>query len=131
MASSPKEGKIKNKSFDKKAFNFKFEDQFIYQKTKRAHKAASHAKIGWQIFTDRIIELVSETNTDCVFLLWGNFAQKKEALIDKTKHKIIKCAHPSPLSCAKFFNSKCFSQANNYLRSKGREPVNWNLKKSF
>ena len=94
-----------------------------------AHKAASHANIGWDIFTDRVIKVISERTNNVVFLLWGNFAQKKEGLIDKKKHKIIKCGHPSPLSVRFFLGSKCFSQANNYLTSVGKKPINWSLKK--
>ncbi len=94
----------------------------------RAHKPGSHAKIGWNLFTDRVIQLISERRENCVFLLWGNFAHKKESLIDSSKHKIIKSAHPSPLSLQKFVNSKCFSQANAYLSEKGRGEINWSLK---
>lgn len=94
----------------------------------RAHKAGSHAKIGWEIFTDKVIELISQNTNNLVFLLWGNFAHKKEGLIDSNKHKVIKSAHPSPLSFQKFLNSKCFSQTNDYLKSVGKEPINWSLK---
>ena len=64
----------------------------------------------------------------CVFLLWGNFAIKKENLIDSNKHKIIKSGHPSPLSQKSFLNSNCFSLANNFLKSRGKKEVNWSLK---
>ena len=94
----------------------------------RAHKAGSHSKIGWETFTDRVIKIVSEKNNGCAFFLWGNFAQRKEPLIDKKKHKIIKCAHPSPFSVTKFYGSKCFSQANAFLKSIGKTPINWSLK---
>ncbi|KAJ8313583.1 hypothetical protein KUTeg_008144, partial [Tegillarca granosa] len=63
-----------------------------------AHKVNSHAKYGWQKFTDEVIKTISEKCSGVVFILWGNFAQKKEKLIDKSKHEIIKTAHPSPLS---------------------------------
>lgn len=96
--------------------------------TVEAHKAGSHSKIGWDIFTDKVIKVISEKNNGCVFLLWGAFAQKKSSLIDAKKHKIIQCAHPSPFSATKFFNSKCFSRANEYLNSIGKTPVNWSLK---
>ncbi|CAF0724535.1 unnamed protein product [Brachionus calyciflorus] len=96
--------------------------------TVEAHKAGSHAKIGWDIFTNKIISLISDKKENCVFILWGNFAHKKENLIDAAKHKIIKCAHPSPLSFNKFFNSKCFSQTNEFLKEKGIEPIKWSLK---
>lgn len=93
----------------------------------RAHKAGSHSKYGWDIFTDKVIKLISDRNEGCVFILWGNFAQKKEGLIDKKKHKVLKSAHPSPFSATRFFGCKCFSQANSYLKSIGKEPVDWNL----
>jgi len=96
--------------------------------TVEAHKAASHAKIGWEIFTDNVIKLISASSEHVVFMLWGGFAQKKENFIDRKRHKIIKCAHPSPLSAKKWFNSKCFSQANEYLLSVDRAPVDWSLK---
>jgi len=95
--------------------------------TVEAHKAGSHSKIGWDIFTDRVIKLISEKNSGCAFLLWGNFAQKKEGLIDKKKHCVIKSAHPSPFSVTRFYGSKPFSKANEFLKSIGKTPVNWNL----
>lgn len=95
--------------------------------TVEAHKPASHSKIGWDHFTDRVIKVISEKNNGCAFLLWGNFAQKKESLIDKKKHNIIKSAHPSPFSVTRFFGSKPFSQANTFLKSIGKTPVNWDL----
>ena len=98
------------------------------RKLTRAHKPGSHSKIGWDRFTDAVIKLISSNNSGCVFLLWGNFAQQKESLIDKKKHKIVKCAHPSPLSVKRFFGSKCFSQANAYLVSIDKKPINWSLK---
>lgn len=94
----------------------------------RAHKAGSHSKIGWDKFTDKIISLISEKNEGCVFLLWGAFAQKKEDLIDTERHKVLKCAHPSPFSVTKFFNSKCFSGANDYLKSINKKEINWSFK---
>lgn len=95
--------------------------------TVEAHKAGSHAKIGWDKFTDKVISLISEKNDGCAFLLWGAFAQKKELLIDTERHKILKCAHPSPFSVTKFFNSKCFSGANDFLKSKNKEEINWSF----
>lgn len=93
----------------------------------RAHKAGSHSKFGWDVFTDKVIKLISDKNEGCVFILWGNFAQKKESLIDKKKHKVLKSAHPSPFSVTRFYGCKCFSQANSYLESIGKEPIDWNL----
>ncbi|XP_062518064.1 uracil-DNA glycosylase-like [Corticium candelabrum] len=95
--------------------------------TVEAHKANSHAKIGWQIFTDAIIRIINENCTGIVFILWGNFAQKKGKIIDTTKHKVINTAHPSPLSQTKFFNCKCFSAANDALKTFGKTPVDWKL----
>ncbi len=94
----------------------------------RAHKAGSHSKFGWDKFTDKVISLVSEHNDGCAFLLWGEFAKKKEPLIDQKKHKVIKCGHPSPFSVTKFFNQKCFSQANDFLKSIKKPEVNWSFK---
>jgi uracil-DNA glycosylase len=79
-----------------------------------------------------VITLISAHNDGCVFLLWGNFAHKKEILIDcdesnGKKHKVIKSAHPSPLSFQKFLNSKCFSQANQHLKSIGKSEIDWSL----
>ena len=95
--------------------------------TVEAHKASSHSKIGWENFTDEAIRVISKNNSGCAFLLWGNYAKKKEALIDTKKHKVLTCGHPSPFSVNRFFNSKCFSQANSYLKSIGKKPINWSL----
>ncbi len=96
--------------------------------TVEAHKANSHQKYGWDIFTDKIIEKISEEKENVVFVLWGNFAQKKECLIDENKHKIISDIHPSPLSASRgFFGSKPFSKINNYLESKNKEIIDWDL----
>lgn len=90
--------------------------------------AASHAKRGWDIFTDRIIELVSEQSQPVVFLLWGSHAQSKRKLIDTTRHKILASVHPSPLSAYRgFLGNSHFSQANRFLQDHGREPVDWAL----
>jgi len=96
--------------------------------TVRAHKASSHQKKGWEIFTDSAIKKISDNKKHCVFILWGNFAQKKAILIDESKHLIIKSVHPSPLSAyGGFFGSKPFSKTNEYFISKDIEPVNWNI----
>lgn len=93
-----------------------------------AHKAASHSKIGWQKFTDSIISRISDTKEQIVFILWGNFAHSKQNLIDETKHKIIKSAHPSPLSARNgFFGSQPFSQTNAYLELHKQKKINWDL----
>ncbi|NGM65700.1 uracil-DNA glycosylase [Sphingobacterium sp. SGR-19] len=96
--------------------------------TVRAHQAASHQKRGWEEFTDQIIHLVSQKLENVVFMLWGSYAQKKSLLIDTQKHLILKAVHPSPLSAHRgFFGCKHFSQANAYLQSKGRKPIDWQI----
>jgi len=92
------------------------------------HKqAGSHKKIGWQTFTDAVIKTISSHKEDVVFLLWGNFAKAKDSLIDETKHFILKSAHPSPLAGNAFFNNQHFSKTNEFLISKGKEPINWQI----
>ena len=88
-------------------------------------KAGSHKKIGWQSFTDRVIQILSEQKEGLVFLLWGNFAKNKKELIDGSKHLILEAAHPSPLARGAFFGSKHFSQSNEYLISKNKKPIDW------
>ncbi len=96
--------------------------------TVEARQANSHSGIGWQNFTDYIIQAVSEYHENIVFILWGKFAQSKTKLINPQKHLIIKSAHPSPFSAySGFFGSKCFSQTNKYLESKRIKPIKWNL----
>lgn len=94
--------------------------------TVRANEPASHSKIGWMEFTDEVIKIISNQKKEVVFILWGNFAQQKQILIDATKHKILKAAHPSPLSAHNgFFGCKHFSSANQYLTEKNRNPIDW------
>lgn len=97
--------------------------------TVRAHQAASHAGIGWQQFTDTIIQRLSQTRENLVFLLWGSFAIKKQELVAKGRgHLILTAPHPSPLSAYRgFFGCKHFSKANAYLQSKGLEPIDWSI----
>jgi len=96
--------------------------------TVRDSEAGSHQKKGWEIFTDNVIKTVSDKKENIVFILWGNYAQSKESLIDKGKHLIIKSVHPSPLSASRgFFGSKPFSKTNTYLLSKGYEEIDWSL----
>jgi uracil-DNA glycosylase len=91
-----------------------------------AHMAGSHQKKGWETFTDEVIRLISEKKEHVVFMLWGAYAQDKAWMIDESKHLILKAPHPSPLSAHRgFFGCKHFSQANEYLKSKGLEPINW------
>ncbi|NCC47146.1 MAG: uracil-DNA glycosylase, partial [Bacteroidia bacterium] len=93
--------------------------------TVRAGQAASHSKIGWNIFTDQVIKKISENKEGVVFLLWGNFAKSKKDLIDLSKHHVLEAAHPSPLARGAFFGCKHFSATNNILLSKGKDPINW------
>ena len=97
--------------------------------TVEKNSPASHSKMGWENFTDYIIENISEKNENIVFVLWGTYARSKNKLIDSSKHKIIESAHPSPLSAYRgFFGSKVFSQINSYLAENGRETINFELK---
>lgn len=94
--------------------------------TVRAHEANSHKDLGWEKFTDFIIKEISDKKENVVFVLWGAFAQKKAGLIDASKHFIIQSAHPSPFSVHKgFFGSRPFSKINQFLKEKGKEPINW------
>ena len=90
--------------------------------------AASHQKKGWEQFTDKIIATVNEVSPQCVFILWGTYAQKKAAFVDRKKHLVIESVHPSPLSSHRgYFGSKPFSKTNQWLKSKGLKPINWDL----
>lgn len=94
--------------------------------TVRASQAGSHQNKGWEEFTDSVIKLLSDKKENLVFILWGNYAQKKGQIIDENKHLVIKSAHPSPLSAYNgFFGSKPFSQTNSYLIFSNQEPINW------
>ncbi len=96
--------------------------------TVREHAANSHSKCGWAWFTDSVIKLISENTQNVVFILWGGNARSKAPLIDETKHFIIQSAHPSPLSAYNgFFGSRPFSKTNGYLKSVGKEPIDWDL----
>ncbi|HRP57530.1 uracil-DNA glycosylase [Agriterribacter sp.] len=96
--------------------------------TVRANEPFSHSKIGWAVFTDAVIQKVSELKTGIVFLLWGRFAQEKQVLIDETKHHVLKAAHPSPFSADKgFFNCRHFSKTNSLLLQQGKDPVDWKI----
>jgi uracil-DNA glycosylase len=89
-------------------------------------QAGSHAKIGWQTFTDRIIMALNQHRSDIVFLLWGNFAQKKATMIDSSKHYILQSVHPSPLSAHRgFLGCKHFSKTNHILNKIGQTPISW------
>ena len=96
--------------------------------TVQAHNPQSHSKIGWQTFTDKIIEVLNQHPEPIVYLLWGAYAQSKEALIDTKKHLVLTAAHPSPLSAHRgFLGCRHFSKANEWLVSQGRTPVDWTL----
>jgi uracil-DNA glycosylase len=93
--------------------------------TVNAGEANSHAKCGWQTFTDAVIKKISDDKEGIVFLLWGNFARAKKVLIDTNKHFVLEAAHPSPLSGGAFFGSRHFSQTNEVLKKQGKEPIDW------
>lgn len=94
--------------------------------TVRAHSAASHAGHGWEQFTDSIVATLSELKSGVVYMLWGNYAQKKGAIVDGSRNLVLRAAHPSPLSAHNgFFGCRHFSQANNYLLSMGKAPIKW------
>ena len=96
--------------------------------TVKEKNANSHKEIGWDIFTNKILDLISSKRENIVFILWGNFALKKENLINKEKHLILKSPHPSPLSAYKgFFGCKHFSKANKYLEKHRKTKVNWTI----
>lgn len=89
-------------------------------------KAGSHHLMGWEKFTDKIIEVLNEKKENLVFILWGSPAQKKAAKVDESKHFILKSVHPSPLSSYRgFFGSKPFSKTNEFLTSKNITPIQW------
>jgi len=94
--------------------------------TVRAHQAGSHQKKGWEEFTDYVIKIVNSEKNNVVFFLWGAYAQKKGESIDKSRHLVLESVHPSPLSASRgFFGNRHFSRCNEYLESKGIDPINW------
>ena len=95
--------------------------------TVQASSAGSHQNKGWEQFTDAVIQCVNDDKKDVVFLLWGKYAQDKGKIIDTSKHFVLKSKHPSPMAAnfGGWFGNKHFSQANNYLRSKGFEGSEW------
>jgi len=96
--------------------------------TVEARKSNSHQGKGWEIFTDKIIEIINRECENIVFILWGSYAQKKGVSIDTNKHLVIKSPHPSPLSAYRgFFGSKPFSKTNNYLIKNNKNIINWKL----
>lgn len=96
--------------------------------TVRAHQARSHCGIGWESFTSKTIERLSQQKEGLVFLLWGKDAQAKAELINEEKHFILEASHPSPYSANRgFFGCRHFSQTNEILKSIGKDPINWEI----
>ncbi|QEY25944.1 uracil-DNA glycosylase [Neisseria zalophi] len=96
--------------------------------TVRAGQAHSHAALGWEQFTDRVIAQLNNHREHIVFLLWGSHAQKKGAFIDRNRHLVLAAPHPSPLSAHRgFFGCKHFSRTNQYLQEHGIMPINWQV----
>jgi uracil-DNA glycosylase len=96
--------------------------------TVEAGKSNAHQGRGWEIFTDKIVEIINQRCKNIVFILWGGYAQKKGVSIDVNRHLVIKSPHPSPLSAYRgFFGSRPFSRTNQYLQSIGKSPINWQL----
>lgn len=90
-------------------------------------RAGSHRKLGWEQFTDAVIQTISDQKEHVVFMLWGNFAKSKSALIDEHKHLVLQAAHPSPLARGAYFGSQHFSQCNKYLKSNNKTEIDWKL----
>lgn len=89
-------------------------------------KAGSHQGKGWEPFTDRVVQILSEKRQGLVFLLWGSYAQQKGSVIDTDKHLVLKAPHPSPLSAHRgFFGCQHFSKCNKYLEEHGQTPIDW------
>lgn len=100
--------------------------------TVRAHEAGSHAKFGWQEFTDGVIRTLNKREEPIIFLLWGNYARSKKSLIDNKGHFIIESAHPSPLSARRgFFGSKPFSAINKILSDNDCKPIDWQIEERW
>lgn len=95
--------------------------------TVRESEAGSHQNQGWEIFTDAVIQKISDKKENVVFLLWGGFAKKKGAKIDRNRHHVLETGHPSPLSANRglWFGNKHFSKTNTYLENLGKETVEW------
>jgi len=95
--------------------------------TVRQGEAGSHQRQGWEKFTDAVIQKISDQKQHVVFLLWGGFAKKKGAHIDRSRHLVLESGHPSPLSANKghWFGNRHFSKSNNYLQRTGQQPIDW------
>jgi len=95
--------------------------------TVRDGEPNSHRRYGWEIFTNFVIDIISNKKSNVVFMLWGKQAQEKGSRVNNSKHLVLKANHPSPMSPKGFLGCKHFSEANNYLLSVGLEPIDWNL----
>ena len=95
--------------------------------TVREHQAASHSGIGWAQFTDAVIKYISDNLSSVVFMLWGNFARSKAALVDRSRHLVLEAPHPSPLARGAFFGCRHFSKCNHFLSEHGVTPIDWSL----
>lgn len=96
--------------------------------TVQSGNAASHQGKGWERFTDRVIALLNERREHLVFLLWGNYAQRKGAIIDRNRHLVLESVHPSPLSASRgFFGNHQFSLSNHYLETHNQTPIDWRV----
>lgn len=95
--------------------------------TVRAGESGSHAGKGWELFTDAVIAALNDQRENLVFLLWGNYAKQKARFIDTQKHLVLTSGHPSPLSVRSFSGNKHFSKANEFLVSKGLQPIDWKV----
>jgi len=94
--------------------------------TVRANQAGSHQKKGWELFTDAVIQKISDAKEGIVFILWGSYAQAKGSVIDQSRHIVLKSAHPSPLSAHNgFFGNKHFTKTNEYLLKRNLSPIIW------
>ena len=94
--------------------------------TVRANQAGSHQNRGWEQFTDAVIDKLNRQHKHLVFILWGAYAQRKGANIDRSKHLVLTSPHPSPLAAHRgYFGNKHFSQTNNYLSNHGKTPIEW------
>jgi uracil-DNA glycosylase len=94
--------------------------------TVKSSRAGSHQNKGWEEFTDSVVRILSEKKKNLVFILWGNYAQRKGNVVDESNHLVIKSAHPSPLSAYNgFFGSKPFSKCNIFLKKHGKDPIDW------
>ena len=96
--------------------------------TVQENQANSHANWGWEHFTDRVVAQLNQHRNGLVFMLWGSYAQKKGAMIDRQRHLVLQAPHPSPLSAHRgFFGCKHFSQANAYLQQQGLGAIDWQV----